>query len=75
MGVLVRRHATILLWVALLTYDLVRAALVASRGRLHDASIVFAHARGLTRGYLKAALRGEFGGIEKRRILLDADDV
>jgi glycosyltransferase involved in cell wall biosynthesis len=73
MGVLVRRHASVLLWAALLTYDLVRAALVACRGRLHDASIVFAHARGLTRGYMKAALHGNFGGIEKRRVLVDDD--
>ena len=74
MGVLVRRHATLFLWVALLSYDLVRAAMVACRGRMHDARIVFAHARGLTRGYLKSALRGNFGGIDKHRILLDTDD-
>jgi glycosyltransferase involved in cell wall biosynthesis len=74
MGVLVRRHATLFLWVSLLTYDLVRAALVACRGRMHDARIVFAHARGLTRGYMKAALHGNFGGIDKRRILLDTEE-
>jgi len=73
MGVLVRRHATLLLWFALLTYDLVRAALVACRGRMHDAGIVVAHARGLTKGYMKAALHGDFGGIDKRRILLDTE--
>jgi glycosyltransferase involved in cell wall biosynthesis len=75
MGILVRRHATILLWVALLVYDLFRATLVACRGRMHDASIVFAHARGLARGYMKAALIGDFSAIEKRRLLVDADDV
>jgi glycosyltransferase involved in cell wall biosynthesis len=75
MGVLVRRHATVVLWVALLAYDLLRAAIVACRGRMHDASIVFAHARGLTRGYMKAALIGDFSAIEKRRLLVDADDV
>jgi glycosyltransferase involved in cell wall biosynthesis len=74
MGFLVRRHATLVMWVALLAYDLFRAALVACRGRLHDASIVFAHARGLSRGYMKSALRGDFRGLEKRRILLDADE-
>ncbi len=74
MGVLVRRHATIVMWVALLAYDLVRAVLVACRGRMHDASIVIAHARGLARGYMKAALRGDFSGLEKHRILLDADE-
>jgi glycosyltransferase involved in cell wall biosynthesis len=74
MGVLVRRHATLFLWVALLSYDLLRAALVACRGRMHDASIVFAHARGLTRGYLKSALRGDFTAMNKRRILLDTEE-
>jgi glycosyltransferase involved in cell wall biosynthesis len=74
MGVLVRRHATLFLWVALLTYDLARAAIVACRGRMHDARIVFAHARGLTKGYMKAALHGNFGGIDKRRILLDTEE-
>lgn len=75
MGVLVRRHASVLLWAGLLTYDLSRAAVVACLGRLHDASIVFAHARGLTSGYLKAALRGNFSALEKRRILLADDDL
>jgi len=74
MGFLVRRHATLVMWVALLTYDLFRAALVACRGRLHDSSIVFAHARGLSRGYMKAALRGDFRGLDKHRILLDSED-
>lgn len=74
MGVVVRRHATLFLWVALLTYDLARAAIVACRGRVYDARIVFSHARGLTRGYMKAALRGNFSGIDKRRILLDSED-
>lgn len=74
MGVLVRRHATFIMWFALLSYDLLRAALVACRGRMHDASIVFAHARGLVRGYMKAALHGNFRGIEKRPILADADE-
>ena len=70
MGVLVRRHATLFLWCALVTYDLARVAFVACLGRMHDARIVFAHARGLTRGYRKAALRGDFGG----RILLDSEE-
>ena len=74
MGVLVRRHATVVLWAALLAYDLLRAALVACRGRMHDASIVVAHARGLTRGYLKAALTGDFRAIEKRQLIVNSDD-
>jgi glycosyltransferase involved in cell wall biosynthesis len=74
MGFLVRRHATLVMWFALLAYDLSRAALIACRGRLHDASIVFAHARGLSRGYLKAALRGQFGDLDKGRILLDTEE-
>jgi hypothetical protein len=73
MGLLVRRHATLFLWVSLVGYDLARAAIVACRGRLHDARIVFAHARGLTRGYMKAALRGSFTAIDKRQILVDTE--
>ena len=74
MGILVRRHATVVLWLILLAYDLLRATFVACRGRMHDATIVFAHARGLTRGYTEAALTGDFSAIKKRRLAIDADE-
>jgi len=52
MGQLVRRHSLNLLWATLLLYDLMRAVLVAARGRRTDAAFCFAHARGLFKGFM-----------------------
>jgi glycosyltransferase involved in cell wall biosynthesis len=52
MGRLVRRHSLLLLWTALLAYDIARALLVSCRGRFADAVFCFAHAEGLLRGFL-----------------------
>ncbi|HEX4771135.1 MAG TPA: glycosyltransferase family 2 protein [Bryobacteraceae bacterium] len=52
MGRLVRRHSLFVLWVLLLIYDLARAVLVTLKGRLRDAGFCFAHAQGLTRGFV-----------------------
>ena len=52
MGRLVRRHSLILLWLGLLTYDLVRALLVSARGQFINAGFCFAHAEGLFRGFV-----------------------
>jgi glycosyltransferase involved in cell wall biosynthesis len=52
MGCLVRRHSLYVLWAALLTYDLARAALTSVRGRFRDAGFCFAHAKGLFMGFI-----------------------
>jgi hypothetical protein len=52
MGRVLRKHSLFLLWVGLLTYDVLRGIVVVSRGRLSAASLCFAHARGLVRGFV-----------------------
>jgi glycosyltransferase involved in cell wall biosynthesis len=52
MGRVLRKHSLFLLWVGLLTYDVLRGIVVVSRGRLSAASLCFAHASGLVRGFL-----------------------
>ncbi len=52
MGRLVRRHSLYILWAALLAYDLGRVIAVSLRGRLHEATFCFAHARGLFTGFV-----------------------
>jgi glycosyltransferase involved in cell wall biosynthesis len=52
MGRLVRRHSLIVLWTALVAYDLMRAGLVVLRGRPGDAVFCFAHATGLFKGFV-----------------------
>jgi hypothetical protein len=51
MGHVLRMHSLFGLWVGLLTYDVLRGVLVVLRGRLSAASLCFAHARGLIRGF------------------------
>jgi hypothetical protein len=52
MGRLVRRHSLALLWIALLTYDLMRALAVVLRGNIRNAGFCLAHAHGLFRGFV-----------------------
>lgn len=52
MGQFVRHHSLTTLWLALLGYDLARAASVLIRGKFSDAGFCFAHARGLFQGFL-----------------------
>jgi len=52
MGRVLRKHSMFVLWIGLLTYDLLRGLIVVSRGRLAAASLCFAHARGLVRGFV-----------------------
>ena len=51
MGHVLRKHSLLLLWAGLLTYDILRGVVVISRGRLSAASLCFAHAWGLLRGF------------------------
>ena len=51
MGHVLRKHSLYALWAGLLGYDLARAMLVVLRGRLSSASLCFAHAWGLLRGF------------------------
>ena len=52
MGRLVRRHSLVVLWAALLVYDLARVLMVTGRGRTDDAAFCFAHAKGLWKGFV-----------------------
>ena len=52
MGRLVRRHSLFLLWLCLLTYDLLRVLFVSIRGQFKNASACLAHAQGLFRGFV-----------------------
>ena len=54
MGVLTRRYCNVAFWVALLGYDVLRAALICLSGRFKDAAICLAHTRGLVTGYLQS---------------------
>jgi glycosyltransferase involved in cell wall biosynthesis len=51
MGHVLRKHSLFSLWVGLLTYDALRGVVVVLRGRLSSASLCFAHAWGLIRGF------------------------
>ncbi len=51
MGHVLRMHSLLGVWVGLLTYDVLRGIVVVLRGRLSAASLCFAHARGLMRGF------------------------
>lgn len=51
MGRLVRRHSLLTLWASLMIYDVIRVLLVGARGRRRDASVCFAHTRGLFKGF------------------------
>jgi len=51
MGHVLRKHSLLLLWVGLLAYDVLRGVVVISCGRLSAASLCFAHAWGLLRGF------------------------
>jgi glycosyltransferase involved in cell wall biosynthesis len=51
MGHVLRKHSLLLLWVGLLTYDVLRGIVVISRGRVSAASLCFVHAWGLLRGF------------------------
>jgi glycosyltransferase involved in cell wall biosynthesis len=52
MGILVRRHSLVLLWIGLMTYDVARALLVSARGRFVDAGYCLAHSKGLFLGFV-----------------------
>lgn len=52
MGRVSRKHSLFLLWVGLFIYDVLRGFVVASRGRFSSASLCFAHAGGLIRGFV-----------------------
>lgn len=51
MGHVLRKHSLFSLWAGLLTYDTLRGVVTTLRGRLSAASLCFAHAWGLVRGY------------------------
>jgi glycosyltransferase involved in cell wall biosynthesis len=51
MGHVSRKHSLFALWLGLLTYDVLRGFVVASRGRLSAASLFLAKAVGLPRGF------------------------
>jgi glycosyltransferase involved in cell wall biosynthesis len=51
MGRVLRKHSLFVLWVGLLSYDVLRGFAVVARGRLSAASLCFAHARGMVRGF------------------------
>jgi glycosyltransferase involved in cell wall biosynthesis len=51
MGHVLRKHSLLLLWVGLLAYDVLRGVVVISCGRRSAASLCFAHAWGLLRGF------------------------
>jgi glycosyltransferase involved in cell wall biosynthesis len=66
MGRVLRKHSLYVLWAGLLSYDVLRGFVVVARGRLSAASLCFAHARGLLRGFVASfnaqdALRTEAG--------------
>jgi glycosyltransferase involved in cell wall biosynthesis len=52
MGHVLRKHSLVSLWIGLITYDFLRGFVVVSCGRLSAASLCFAHARGLARGFV-----------------------
>jgi glycosyltransferase involved in cell wall biosynthesis len=52
LGQLLRKHSFFGIWCALLTYDLLRAAVVAVTGRFRAAWLCLAHARGVFMGIL-----------------------
>jgi hypothetical protein len=51
MGHVLRKHSLFWLWIGLLTYDILRGIVVVLLGRLPAASLCFAHAWGLVRGF------------------------
>jgi glycosyltransferase involved in cell wall biosynthesis len=51
MGNVLRKHSLFVLWGILLGYDVLRGMVVALLGRFSSASLCFAHAGGLLRGY------------------------
>ena len=51
-GQLLRKHSLYVLWALLVSYDLLRALVVALTGRLKSASICLAHGRGIIMGIL-----------------------
>jgi glycosyltransferase involved in cell wall biosynthesis len=51
MGHVLRKHSLFALWLGLLTYDVLRGVAVTLRGRASAASLCFAHAWGLLRGF------------------------
>jgi glycosyltransferase involved in cell wall biosynthesis len=51
MGRVSRKHSLSWLWAGLLTYDILRGLIVVLRGRLSAATLCFAHAQGLVRGF------------------------
>ena len=51
MGHVLRKHSLYALWAGLLGFDLERAMLVDLRGQPSSASLCFAHAWGLLRGF------------------------
>jgi glycosyltransferase involved in cell wall biosynthesis len=51
MGRVLRKHSLFLLWVGLLSYDVLRVIVVVLRGSFSPASLCFAHAWGLIRGF------------------------
>ena len=61
MGYVLRKHSLFSLWVGLVGYDFLRGLVVALRGRSSAASLCFAHARGLARGF--------FAGLPTQEIL------
>jgi glycosyltransferase involved in cell wall biosynthesis len=52
MGHVLRKHSLFSLWIGLITYDFLRGVVVALCGRLSAASLCFAHAGGLVRGFV-----------------------
>lgn len=61
MGYVLRKHSLVSLWIGLVGYDFLRGFVVALRGRSSAASLCFAHALGLTRGF--------FAGLPAQQVL------
>ena len=66
MGHVLRKHSLFALWLGLLTYDVLRGFVVASRGRLSAASLCFAHGWGLLRGFSVEPIAPEILGRDAR---------
>lgn len=58
MGHVLRKHSLFFLWVGLLAYDVLRGVTVVANGRTSAASLCFAHARGLLRGFAPGLATG-----------------
>jgi glycosyltransferase involved in cell wall biosynthesis len=68
MGHVLRKHSLISLWIGLFTYDVLRGVVVILRGRLAPASLCFAHAWGLLRGFSGGARLQNLVGHKGQRL-------